>query len=70
MTASPLLIGPQEGAREMGIGRDAMYRLIHEGRIHVVRVGRRILIPRTELVAFVEREVSLDTTHELSGAEK
>jgi excisionase family DNA binding protein len=40
------------------IGRDTTYELIREGRIRSVKVGRRILIPRSELAAFVDREAS------------
>lgn len=55
----PLLVGVREAARELGIGRDAAYQLVHEGRLRVVRVsGRRLLVPRNELRRFIEREVA------------
>lgn len=54
----PLLVGPRGAAAEIGIGRDACYRLVREGRLRSVRIGRKVLIPRTELAAFVEREAS------------
>jgi excisionase family DNA binding protein len=47
-------------AEAEGLGRDTTYRLIAEGRIRAVRVNRRILIPRSELAAFPEREVGGD----------
>ena len=54
----PLLIGVREAARRLGIGRDAAYELIHRGRLRSIRVaGRRVLIPLSELGAFVEREM-------------
>lgn len=52
-----LLVGVRDAAHELGVGRDTAYQLVREGRLRAVRVGRRrLLIPRTELAAFVERE--------------
>jgi excisionase family DNA binding protein len=56
MTGEPLLLGVRAAAGILGTGRDATYQLVHEHRIRSVRVGRRLLIPRAELEAFVERE--------------
>jgi excisionase family DNA binding protein len=56
----PLLLGVRGFARELGIGRDATYALIRVWRLRAVHVNRRILIPRTELEAFVERESSAE----------
>jgi len=53
-----LLLRPRAAARELGLGREAVYQLIREGRLRCVRVGRRLLVPRTELEAFVEREAT------------
>lgn len=59
MDAEPLLVGVRDAARELGIGRDAAYQLVREGRLRVVRVGeRRLLIPRAELAEFVRREAT------------
>jgi excisionase family DNA binding protein len=57
-SVEPLLIGVREAARLLNIGRDAAYALVREGRLRSVSVGRRVLIPRNELEAFVEREAS------------
>ena len=54
--SEPLLVGVREAARELGIGRDATYQLVREGRLRSVVLSRRVMIPRTELAAFVERE--------------
>ena len=57
----PLLVNVAAACREIGgIGRDTMYELVRTGRIRCVRVGKKILIPRSELVAFVERESAPD----------
>lgn len=39
----------------LGIGRTKLYGLINEGRIRPIKVGRRVLIPRSELEALVKR---------------
>jgi excisionase family DNA binding protein len=58
VTDSPLLVGVREAARELGIGRDAAYELVRAGRLRHVSLGRRVLIPRSELSNFVARESS------------
>lgn len=55
---STLLVSVRDAARELGIGRDSAYQLVRVGRLRSISVGRRILIPRTELEAFVEREAA------------
>lgn len=52
---NPLLISVRDAARELGLGRDATYALVRAGRIRCVRVGRRLLVPRSELSKFIER---------------
>lgn len=46
------------GARYIGLGRSTLYEQIRLGRIRIVKVGRRTIIPRTELDAFLERQLS------------
>lgn len=52
-----LLLSVREAARALGLGRDATYRLVREGRLRSIRVGRRLFVPRSELGAFIEREI-------------
>jgi excisionase family DNA binding protein len=57
----PLLVGVREAAQVLGIGRDTTYALVREGRLRAVRVGRRgrrVLVPRAELAAFIAREAA------------
>jgi excisionase family DNA binding protein len=54
---APLLLGVREAARELGVGRDAAYRLVRSGRLRSVSVAGRRLVPRTELEEFCRREV-------------
>ena len=34
-------------AKAYGIGTAAWYRLIHEGQIKAIRVGRKLIVPRS-----------------------
>lgn len=43
-----------EAARSIGIGHTRMGDLVRAGRIRVVRVGKRILIPRDSLQEFLD----------------
>ena len=52
----PLLLPAKDAFRLIGVGRDAGYRLVAEGRLRALRMGRRVLIPRSECEAFVQRE--------------
>lgn len=36
------------------IGRDTLYGLLHSGHLKSIRVGRRFVIPRSSLEAFLE----------------
>lgn len=57
----PLLLSPTEAARELGIGRDKTYALIREGRLKAIRFGRVLKIPRSELNAFIEQELEVQS---------
>ena len=52
----PLLIPVRQAAATLGLGRDSCYRLIREGRLPAVRVGRRLLVPRSSLKAWAEEQ--------------
>ncbi len=52
----PLLVSVREAAARLGIGRDTAYRLVAEGRLRSLSLGRRRLVPVAELTAFTERE--------------
>jgi excisionase family DNA binding protein len=56
-SVEPLLLPAQDAFRLLGLGRDAGYQLVREGRLRAVRVNRRVLVPRAECEAFVEREM-------------
>ena len=46
----------EEAAEALNLGRSLTFALINEGRLHTVRLGRKIIIPVTELQAFLDRE--------------
>jgi excisionase family DNA binding protein len=39
----------REAGRVLGLGRDAAYRAANNGEIPVLRIGRRLLVPRAAL---------------------
>jgi len=55
--ADPILVGVKEAAAIIGIGRTALYKLLGEGKLKAIRIGRRNLIPIEELKALVERRL-------------
>lgn len=52
---SRLLHPTAEAAEIIGVGRSTLYRLIAEGEIDVVKLGRRTLIAQDELERFVRK---------------
>jgi excisionase family DNA binding protein len=61
---APVLLSISESGRFIGVGRTTIYSLVSKGELPVVHVGRRALIPRHALVAFVER---LCASNEVQG---
>lgn len=51
-----LTLDVAEAAELLGLGRNTTYTLVRSGRLRSVRVGRRLVIPRSEVDAFLERE--------------
>lgn len=52
---SPDVMTVQEAAQTLRVGRTTMYRLIKQGDIKCLKIGRKIIIPRTYLRGFVEK---------------
>jgi len=46
----PQMMTPQEVQAFFGLGRATVYSLIKEGEIPVRRIGRRLFVPKQELV--------------------
>ena len=55
--ASELLTVP-ETAAFLDVSRDTVYRLIREGQLPHVRLGRLLRVPRTKLDEWLETETS------------
>jgi excisionase family DNA binding protein len=58
----PLLLPAKDAFRLIGCGRDRGYALIAEGRLRALRLNRRVLVPRSECDAFIERELLNEET--------
>ncbi len=39
----------------LGIGRNTAYKLVRSGKIKSIRIGRKIRIPKAEVLAFLNR---------------
>ena len=51
--AAPRLLSIRQAAREINIGRTAVYGLLRDGKVKSVKIGRRRLIPRDAIEAFI-----------------
>jgi excisionase family DNA binding protein len=58
ITRESATLNPLAFSRETGYGLNRVRDLLHAGKIKHVRAGRRVLIPRSEVAAFLERESS------------
>jgi excisionase family DNA binding protein len=54
----PLAVSPRKAAQYLGVGHDAIYQLLNEGRMRSVKLGRRRLIPMSELERFLADELA------------
>jgi len=55
LSPESLLLRISDAANVLGIGRTTLYKLIDDGDINVVHIGRAVRVPVTELHAFVDR---------------
>lgn len=53
-TTVPLTMSVPEAGRILGIGRNAAYAAAASGQLPVIRIGRKILVPRARLVAMLD----------------
>jgi excisionase family DNA binding protein len=54
----PLAVSPRKAAKYLDVGHDAIYQLLRQGRIRSVKLGRRRLIPMSELERFLKEEMA------------
>jgi excisionase family DNA binding protein len=50
----PIAVSINEAAAILGIGRTSIYRLIKEGRLETVKLGRRNLVKTRSIKALAE----------------
>jgi excisionase family DNA binding protein len=65
----PLLVGVRRAAAIAGTGRDAMYELVRSGAVRSVQIGRKRLVPRHELDAWIARELEASGGDDADGDE-
>ena len=53
---NPILLSAEQCAELLGLGRSFVFKLLAEGRLESIALGRRRLIPRDALDAFIARE--------------
>jgi excisionase family DNA binding protein len=61
-----LTLTVEEAARLLGIGRSTAYELVHTGDIPSLRLGRRIVVPRTRLAELL----GSSKTDDIAGPEQ
>lgn len=55
MVSEPMLLTVKQAARALNVSPPLIYRLIHEGRLPLVKIGNASRIPRRALEDLVER---------------
>jgi excisionase family DNA binding protein len=63
---SRLALSVAEAAEALGVSRDSFERHVIS-ELHLVRVGRRLLVPTQELERWIERQMAIPLVAELSG---
>ena len=51
--AQRLTLTVQEAANQIGVSKPVMYRLLENGEIHAIRIGRKILIPQEAVTDYL-----------------
>ncbi len=57
MNEAALLLAPSDAAQLLGCGRTHLYSLLRKGELRSIRIGRLRRIPRTEVEAYIERQL-------------
>lgn len=52
----PLTLSINEAARVLGLGRTSIYALIADGRLDVVKIGRRTLVTTDSIHRLIESQ--------------
>jgi excisionase family DNA binding protein len=54
MTPTPETISVSEAARILGLSRNGAYAAVARGELPVIRIGRKLLVPKRRLMAMLE----------------
>jgi len=54
----PLTLRVEDLMPILGIGRNTAYELVRSGQIKSIRIGRKIRIPKAEVLAFLNRSLN------------
>jgi len=52
-------LSPKDAAKSLGISRATLYRMINTGRLRVVKIGSRTVIPASCLLALLDEPVDV-----------
>lgn len=66
MEEQKLTLTIEETARLLGIGRNLCYDRVKTGEIPVIKVGRRLLVPRRALEKLLEQGQAVTPAHSKS----
>lgn len=50
----PLIIGVEDLAEVLNIGRNAAYSMVRRGDVHSLKIGKQIRISKVDLIAYLE----------------
>jgi excisionase family DNA binding protein len=53
----PLLLKAEEAARLLGLGRSTVFGMLASGELPAVRYGRAVRVRRSDLEAWIERQI-------------
>ena len=53
-----------EAAQAIGIGKSILYRLINDGELRTIRLGKRVLIPRASILELLGMSAVASTAEE------
>ncbi len=59
-----------EAARLLGIGRGLAYELVQQGKLPVLRFGRRLLVPRVALMRLLAGDLPTPSGHSARPTEQ
>lgn len=54
----PAILTVSQLAEFLGVGRNAVYDLVHSNQIKVIKIGKNIRIPRHEVLIYIGADVA------------